>query len=75
MNERVKRLAEQANKLSPAERGDLIEDILQGLDAADPRLEGLWTEEAEDRLAAYLRGEGRFDDFDTGVAAPEDERL
>jgi len=75
MNKRVKQLAEQASKLSPSERVDLIEDILHGLDAVDPRLEGLWTVEAEDRLAAYRRGEIAAEDFDTVVQGAGDDRV
>lgn len=74
MNERVKRLAEEASRLSPAERVDLVADILQSLDAADPRLDGLWAAEAEDRLAAYKRGEIASDDFDAVVKPPSAKR-
>ncbi len=75
MNELVKKLTEQAGKLSPSERADLVEGILQSLDAADPRLDDLWAGEAEDRLAAFRRGEIASVDFDTVVKAAGDERL
>lgn len=71
MNERVKKLAEQANKLSPSERADLVEGILQSLDASVPRLDNLWPTEAEDRLTAFRRGEIASVDFDAIVKAPE----
>jgi len=53
MNERIKELTEQASLLPPIERAELVEGILQSLDATDPHVDQLWAEEAKDRLAAY----------------------
>jgi putative addiction module component (TIGR02574 family) len=56
MNERGKILTDVAAKLPPDERPELVESILQSLDAAtDSRLDQLWANEAKDRLTAYRR--------------------
>jgi putative addiction module component (TIGR02574 family) len=57
MNDKAKILSEQARALSPADRIALIEDVLDSLDTADPRVERLWAREASERLAAYRRGD------------------
>jgi putative addiction module component (TIGR02574 family) len=57
MTEAAKILGVQARKLSPAERLELVDDILASLDEPDPNIDKLWVREAEDRLAAYRRGE------------------
>ena len=57
MTEATKTLSSAANKLSPAERLELVEHILNTLDAPDAAIDALWAKEAEDRLAAYRRGE------------------
>jgi putative addiction module component (TIGR02574 family) len=57
MTEAAKTLSVQARKLSPSERLDLVDDILASLGEPEPNIDGLWAKEAEDRLAAYRRGE------------------
>ena len=57
MNERVKKLTEEAAKLSPDERAELIEGILTTFNPVDPEIDALWLVEAQDRLQAYERGE------------------
>ena len=57
MTETAKSLSTQARKLSPAERLELVDDLLASLDEGDPTMDALWAREAEDRLAAYRRGE------------------
>lgn len=57
MSEQIKILSEQARKLPPAERIELVDDILASLDEPDSEIDRLWAKEAEDRLAAYRRGE------------------
>lgn len=52
-------LSEQAARLPPAERMELVERILDTLIEHSPELDALWAAEAEDRLAAYRRGEIR----------------
>jgi putative addiction module component (TIGR02574 family) len=50
-------LSEEARRLSPEERIELIEDLQGSLDPIDPEIDRLWAEEARNRLVAYLRGE------------------
>jgi putative addiction module component (TIGR02574 family) len=51
-------LKEAALKLSPFERAQLIDALWQSLDPVEQQaIDQAWTEEAEDRLAAYRRGE------------------
>jgi len=57
MTDAAKTLSVQARKLSPAERIELVDDILASLDELDPAIDRLWAKEAEERLAAYRRGE------------------
>jgi putative addiction module component (TIGR02574 family) len=57
MTDAAKNLSTQARKLSTAERLELVDDLLTSLDESDPAIDGLWAKEAEDRLAAYRRGE------------------
>jgi putative addiction module component (TIGR02574 family) len=57
MTDAAKKLSAQARKLSPAERLDLVDDLLASLDETDPAIDRMWAKEAEDRLAAYRRGE------------------
>ena len=68
MNERIKKLTEEAVGLTPAERVELIEGLLQSLDSLDPRVDRLWVEEASDRLAAYRRGDLEPLDLDAAIA-------
>ena len=57
MTKAAKALSDQARKLSPDERLELVDDLLASLDEADAAIDRLWAKEAEDRLAAYRRGE------------------
>jgi putative addiction module component (TIGR02574 family) len=57
MTEAAKKLSAQARKLSTSERIDLVDSILASLDEPDPNIDQLWAKEAEERLAAYSRGE------------------
>jgi putative addiction module component (TIGR02574 family) len=57
MTDAAKNLSKQARKLSPAERLELVDDLLASLDEVDPATDRLWAKEAEERLAAYRRGE------------------
>ena len=47
----------QAAKLPPEERVEVVERILDSLDQRNATLDALWSTEADDRLAAYRRGE------------------
>jgi Putative addiction module component len=57
MNERVKKLTEEAAKLSREEQAELLENLYAILDPVDPAIERAWIEESERRIDAYLRGE------------------
>ena len=46
----------QALKLNPAERFDLVDQVLHSLDKPDPEIDRIWLEEAERRLVAYRAG-------------------
>ena len=50
------RFFEKALVLSAAERADLVESLLASLDQPDTRIDELWAQEAEDRLAAFEAG-------------------
>ena len=50
-------LSAQAAQQPPAERIEVVERIFDSLDQPDASLEALWAEEANDRMAAYRRGE------------------
>ncbi|MDP3858360.1 MAG: addiction module protein [Stagnimonas sp.] len=59
MTETTLSLSTAAKDLSPAGRVDLVDQILESLDKADPASDAAWATEADDRLAAYRRGEIR----------------
>ncbi len=52
----AKDLIDSALKLSPAERFELIEELLHSLDQPDPSIDRVWIEEADRRLVAYRAG-------------------
>lgn len=58
-------LLEQALKLDPSERLELVDGVLHSLDRPDPAIDRVWVEEAERRLAAYRAGKVR------GIAAED----
>jgi putative addiction module component (TIGR02574 family) len=68
MNERVKKLTEEAAKLTPLERTELVEEVLASLSETDPEIDRAWAAECEDRLAAYERGEISAVDADVVLA-------
>jgi putative addiction module component (TIGR02574 family) len=55
----VKELFVDALSLSAIERAALAAELLESLDRADPRIDALWANEAESRLAAFEAGEIR----------------
>jgi putative addiction module component (TIGR02574 family) len=57
MSEATEALSAQVVKLPPEERMEVVERILDSLDEPDATLDALWATEANDRLAAYRRGE------------------
>ena len=59
MTQTAEALSAQAMQLPSEQRMALVERILDSLDEPDPSLDTLWAKEADDRLAAYRRGEIR----------------
>jgi putative addiction module component (TIGR02574 family) len=58
MNTDSKKIMEEALKLSPMDRADLIEKLLSSFELSDrDEIDKLWAEEAESRINAYERGE------------------
>ena len=58
MSAEGKRVLEDALKLPPVERAELVEEILSSFDfPARHEVDAMWAKEAEDRIAAYERGE------------------
>lgn len=57
MNKSVTAIEEDARKLGPVERLELVDAILNSLDESDQKIDQLWSQEAEKRLAAYRQGE------------------
>ena len=58
MSDRSAQILKDALSLSPTERVTLVERLLASLDAsAHEHIDVLWSQEAEDRLDAFERGE------------------
>jgi len=51
-----KEILEQAMALKPEERFMIVEGLLRSLDEPDRKIDEIWAEEAEKRLAAYRDG-------------------
>ena len=49
-------IAALALKLDPADRFELVDQILHSLDRPDPEIDRIWQEEAVRRLAAHRAG-------------------
>ncbi len=65
MNQRIKSIFEDAQKLAPAEREELAELLLATIDSdPDPEVDKAWIVEIEDRIAAVDRGEVRLIPFE-----------
>ena len=57
MSSQSQSLIEQARQLPVLERMEVVDALLATIDEPNPELDRLWIVEAEDRLAAYRRGE------------------
>lgn len=57
MNADSQAVIEQAKQLSALEKLEVVDALLASVDKPDPEIDRLWAVEAEDRLAAYRRGE------------------
>jgi putative addiction module component (TIGR02574 family) len=56
MSERATQVLEQALRLPVAERAAIVDELLTSLAPPDPRMDDLWAQEAEARLAAFDAG-------------------
>ena len=74
MSKLGKEIMAVALKLPASERAVLADELLHSLDKTDPEIDALWAKEAEDRLAAYDRGEIEATDAEA-VLAEMRERL
>ena len=54
---RVRQLLDEASRLPPEARADLIERLIVGLYQSEREIRALWLAEVQDRLAAFDRGE------------------
>jgi putative addiction module component (TIGR02574 family) len=64
-----------ALSLSGGERAELADRLLESLDEEDqPEIDRLWIQEAEDRIAAYERGETEAISTDEVFAALKSRR-
>lgn len=68
MTDQTRELIALAATLPPNERIALVEEILFSLDQPDAAMDRLWVKEAEDRLAAYRRGEIKAVELDEVLA-------
>ena len=57
MNPRISLIAEEADRLSAADRIKLVEHLLDTLNPSIREVDAAWVEESERRLDTYLRGE------------------
>ncbi|MBA2702527.1 MAG: addiction module protein [Blastocatellia bacterium] len=57
MSVRTSEILEQILALPASDRAELADSILASLEPSDPTLMKLWAAEAEDRVAAFKRGE------------------
>jgi putative addiction module component (TIGR02574 family) len=49
-------ILEEASKLTPIEKAQLIDKLISNLEKPDKEIDELWATEAEDRLVAYDQG-------------------
>ncbi len=50
-------ILKEALGLKPAEKAELIDNLLSSLDNPDRELDELWAKEAEDRIDSYEQGQ------------------
>ncbi len=51
-----KKVLNEALKMTPAERAEIIDQLLQSLNKPDEKIDALWKEEVENRIDAYEAG-------------------
>ena len=50
------KILKQALQLKPAQKAELVDELLSSLDQTDKEIRTLWAREAESRINAYERG-------------------
>ena len=68
MNISSQAIIEQAKQLSDLEIIEVVDGLLANLDKPDTEIDKQWANEAEDRLAAYRRGEVKALDLNQVLA-------
>ena len=68
MNQRVEALISAASLLTTEEKLTVVERILSAVQPTNVDVDAAWIEEAEDRMAAYDRGEVETFDADAVLA-------
>ncbi len=76
MSPRLDKVLDEALKLGPIERAELVEQILASFEFTERRqIDALWAREAEDRIDGYESGDipstpasKVFDDIDQGAS-------
>jgi putative addiction module component (TIGR02574 family) len=53
----VRQILEEAKRLEPIERAELLGQLYATFEAADPSVDAAWSAEVEERLSAYRAGE------------------
>jgi len=74
MSTRTTEILREILAMPPEERAELADDILASLEPADDRIMTLWAAEAEDRVAAFERGEIEAVSSDTVFDEVEQQR-
>ena len=68
MNTTSQAIIEQAKQLSALEKIEVVDALLASVDKPDAEVDKQWANEAEDRLAAYRRGEVKALDLNLVLA-------
>lgn len=68
MNERIKKLAAEAEELPPDQRAELVDRILETMLPVDEDIQAAWTHLAEERLEDYRSGRTEAVDADIVLA-------
>ena len=68
MNTTSQAIIEQAKQLSALEKIEVVDALLASVDKPDVEVDKQWANEAEDRLAAYRRGEVKALDLNQVLA-------
>jgi hypothetical protein len=73
MNDRIKQLTTEALKLELVDRVELVDLILESVQAAPSEVQRAWADEVRQRVMAYGRGEFELSDEDDVLALARSE--